>query len=124
MIIGIGTDLTERNRIRKACEKERFLSKYYTEKEIVLLQYRPESAAGNFAVKEAAAKALGTGFRGCGPADIEVLRDALGKPEVHLYGGAAELAERLGAERIHASISDDGDYALAFVVIEGMDRQI
>jgi len=119
MIIGIGTDLTERNRIMKACEKERFLSRYYTSKEIVLLQYRPESAAGNFAVKEAAAKALGTGFRGFGPADIEVLRDELGKPEVYLYGGAARRAEELGAEKIHASISDDGDYALAFVVLEG-----
>ena len=103
----------------KACEKERFLSKYYTAKEIVLLQYRPESAAGNYAVKEAVAKALGTGFRGFGLSDIEVLRDELGKPVVHLYGGAAELAEKLGAETIHASISDDGDYALAFVVIEG-----
>ena len=52
-----------------------------------------------------------------------MLRDELGKPVVYLYGGAAELAARLGAETVHASISDDGDYALAFVVLEGRWRE-
>lgn len=75
--------------------------------------------AGNFAVKEAVAKAFGTGFRSFMPGDIEVLRDKLGKPYVVLYGGAKEMAEEMGMRVIHASISNTLEYALGFVVGEG-----
>lgn len=86
---------------------------------MVLLQYRRESAAGNFAAKEAAAKALGTGFRGFGPREVEILRDSLGRPELYFHGKAALRAEELGVSAAHVTISDDAEYAVAFVVLEG-----
>ncbi len=119
MILGIGTDLVEQKRIEKACERERFLSLCYTEKEMVLLSVKKTRAAGHFAVKEAVAKALGTGFRGFGPKDIEVLRDELGKPVVCLYGDAKHLSEQLGVTHIFVSITDEGGFSMAVAVLEG-----
>lgn len=118
MIIGIGNDLIEIERVRKACEKEAFLARYFTEKEIELYKKRPMWLAGNFAVKEAVAKSFGTGFRGFEPGDIEVLRNELGKPYVKLYGGAKELFFKLGACRLHVSITNTKEYAAAFAVLE------
>ena len=80
MIAGIGTDLIRIDRVIKACEKESFLKRVFTEKERQLIAGNQNRAASNFAVKEAVAKALGTGFRGFGPEDVEVLRDSLGSP--------------------------------------------
>ena len=80
MIYGIGTDLVEIERIKKACMKEAFLVRCFTPREIELFEGNMVKAAGNFAVKEAVSKALGTGFRGFWPSDIEVLRDELGNP--------------------------------------------
>ena len=88
MIIGIGTDLIEIERIKKACVKEAFLLRSFTLEERACIDGRPERAAGNFAVKEAVSKAMGTGFRGIGLNEIEVLRDAFGKPYINLYGRA------------------------------------
>lgn len=121
MILGIGTDMIEIERIRKACEKEAFLLRTYTDAECRQADGNPSKLAGNFAIKEAAAKAMGTGFRTFMPIDVEVLRDDLGKPYVKLYRGAEKLAEELGITRIHASISNTAEYALGFVVGEGED---
>ena len=101
MIIGIGTDLIEIARVRKACEKQAFLTRVYTEKERRQAGGNVSKLSGDFAVKEAVAKAFGTGFRKFMPIDIEVLRDEFGKPCVILHGGAKELAEELGIKRIH-----------------------
>lgn len=119
MIIGIGNDLIEIERVKKACEKEAFLMRYFTEREIEVCGGRASSLAGNFAVKEAVSKGFGTGVRGFELCDIEVLRDELGKPYVKLYGGAKELADKLGAVKIHVSITNIKEYAEAFVVLEG-----
>ena len=73
MIIGIGNDLIEIDRVAKACEKEAFLVRSYTDKEIQCFRDKPSSLAGNFAVKEAVSKCFGTGFRSFGLTDIEVL---------------------------------------------------
>ena len=100
MIVGIGTDLIEIARIGKACEKQAFLSRIYTEEECRLAGGSILRLAGNFAVKEAVSKALGTGFRTFMPVDIEVLRDELGKPYVRLYGGALEQFEKMGMEQM------------------------
>lgn len=121
MILGIGTDMVELERIRKACEKEAFLVRVYTEKECRQAEGNISKLAGNFAVKEAVSKALGTGFRTFMPIDVEVLRDALGKPYVVLHGGAGVLAEEMGMTRIHASISNTAEHAFGFVVGEGED---
>lgn len=118
MIVGIGTDLIEITRIGKACEKQAFLSRIYTEEECRLAGGNISRLAGNFAVKEAVSKALGTGFRTFMPVDIEVVRDELGKPYVNLYGGAKERAKEVGAERIHVSITNTKEYAQAFAVAE------
>lgn len=119
MIIGIGTDLIEIERVRKACEKEAFLRKYYTEKERELIIRKKQRSASHFAVKEAVAKVLGCGFSGCHPVEIEVLRDEMGKPYVCLYGRAKQRADELRIDRIHVSISDTCDYVTAFAVGEG-----
>ena len=80
MIVGIGTDLIEIERIKKACEKEAFLVRVYTEEERRQAGGKASRLAGDFAVKEAVSKVFGTGFRGFGLLDIEVLRDGFGKP--------------------------------------------
>lgn len=121
MILGIGTDMIEIERIRKACEKEAFLVRTYTEKECRQARGSASKFAGNFAIKEAVAKTLGTGFRTFMPIDIEVLRDKLGKPYVVLYGGAKEKAEELGIQRIHVTITNTEVYAVGFAVGEGDD---
>ena len=114
--MGTGCDLIEIERIKKACEREAFLARVYTEKERRLAKGKASFLAGNFAVKEAVAKVLGTGFREFMPADIEVLRDPLGKPFVCLYGKAEETAKRLGIVRLEVSISNTKEYAMAFAV--------
>ena len=118
MIVGIGTDLVEIARVEKACEKQAFLTRVYTEEERRQAGERVSMLSGDFAVKEAVAKALGTGFRRFMPIDIEVLRDELGKPWVVLHGGAKELAGELGVRVIHASISNTEEYAVGYVVAE------
>lgn len=119
MIIGIGTDIIEISRVEKACKRQNFIEKCYTEKEIGFIGGRIESLAGNFAVKEAVSKALGTGFRGFCLRDVECLRDELGKPYAVLYGGALERFEDVGGKKILVSISHSKENAAAFVIIEG-----
>ena len=85
--------------MKKACEKEAFLSRVYTERERRQAGGKASVLAGDFAVKEAVAKVFGTGFRDFMPGDIEVLRDELGKPYVNLYGRAGETAEEKGILR-------------------------
>ena len=88
MITGIGTDLVEIARVQKAIGRSAFLEKVYTEQERELIAVRAVRAATNFAAKEAVAKALGCGFAGIAPAEIEVLRHASGMPYVVLHGRA------------------------------------
>ena len=120
MIIGVGTDLIEIERVGKACEKQAFLSRVYTEEECRKFGGNAAKLAGNFAVKEAVAKALGTGFRSFLPGDIEVLRDDKGKPFVNLLGGARDMAKELGIQTIHVSITITKEYASAVAVAEGI----
>lgn len=118
MIIGIGTDLIEINRVVKACEKESFKKKYFTPNEIELGDTNKQKYADNFAVKEAVSKMFGTGFRDIKPIEIEVLRDPLGKPYVNLYGMALKLADSLAISKIFVSITNTKDYASVFVIGE------
>lgn len=118
MITGVGVDLIEISRVISACKKESFLTRCFTKKEIDLFQADYKKAADNFAVKEAVAKMLGTGFAGFTPIDIEVLRDEKGKPYVNLFGKAALLAKEQGVTNIFVSISNTREYANAFAVGE------
>lgn len=119
MLAGVGCDIIEIKRVEKACEKEAFLLRTYTENERRQAEGKASVLAGTFAVKEAVAKVLGTGFSGFMPPEIEVLRDELGKPYVNLFGVAAKIAKEKGITKIEVSISDTKEYAMAFAVGEG-----
>lgn len=121
MIIGIGTDIIEIDRIEKAINKNKgFINKVFTVNEINMFKeknMRSEVIAGNFAAKEAISKAIGTGFRGFSFIDIEVLRDELGKPIVYLSKNMDNIIKR--GYRINISISHDRTSAIAFAILEG-----
>lgn len=116
MIYGIGTDIIEISRFENLTEN--FLNKVYTADEIFLFRDKPSSLAGNFAAKEAVAKALGTGFRSFLPKDIEILRSALGAPVVAFYGNALKLFTETGCTGAHVTISHNKENACAFAVLE------
>lgn len=118
MIIGIGTDLIEIQRIKKACAREAFFVRCFTDKERELIGKNYTKAAGNFAVKEAVSKVFGTGIRGFELIDIEVLRDELGRPYVNLYRNALIIAKKNKITKLHVSISNTKDFVLAYVVGE------
>lgn len=118
MIIGIGMDMVEMERVEKACGRQAFTERVYTEEERRQAGEKVSRLAGDFAVKEAVAKALGTGFRGFMPGEIEVLRDGLGRPYVKLYAGAKRRAEELGVGSVHVSITNTKEYAAAIAVAE------
>ena len=118
MIYGIGTDLIEVARVKKAYEKESFRKKIYTEQEQALIAENAQRAAGNFAVKEAVVKAFGTGFGAISAIDIEVLREASGKPYVVLHGPAKEQARKAKILQIHVSISNTKEHAIGYAVME------
>lgn len=120
MIIGIGTDIIEVDRIKKAVEKKNFLNKIYTKREVEAFGKSYQSLAANYAVKEAVSKALGTGFRSFFPIDIEVLRDELGKPYVTLYNNAKKMSEEQKISNIHVSISHTQEYAVGYVIFESI----
>ena len=115
----IGVDIIEIDRIQKAVARwgERFLHRVYTDAELGLYK-KTESLAVRFAGKEAAVKALGTGMRGIGWKDIEILHEPSGKPLVNLYRGAQKQASDLGLTGLAISLSHSRDYAIAFVVGE------
>ena len=126
MILGVGIDLCAIGRIASAIANPHFLERVYTDAECLRIDAAPDArrgeiAAGLFAAKEAAAKALGTGFNGFGFADIEVTPDDLGRPECRLYRRAHERAVQLsgGDYRIFVSITHEGDMAAATAVLEG-----
>ena len=124
MIKGIGSDIIEIERIKKAAEKESFIRKYFTEGEIAYFEsknMRAETIAGNFAAKEAIVKAMGTGFSGFGAEEISVLRKENGKPYVVFEGKAKEKSLSLGITKTELSISHCRDYAMAFAICEGDD---
>ena len=127
MIIGIGVDIIEIERVRQAIQNNKnFLSKLFTEREIdyfISRNMNSEVIAGNFAAKEAVSKALGTGIRGFSFKDIEIIRNELGKPEVILHNGANLIGNKLvgnnNSLRVHLSISHNNSSAIAYSVLEG-----
>ena len=122
MIIGLGTDIAELARIKASYDRfgERLLQKILTEEEQKNLPESPIAyIAGRFAAKEAAVKALGTGFsQGLGLLDVEVLRGPAGQPQLRLHGPARQRAEAMGMRAAHISISHDRNAAVAVVVLE------
>ena len=113
-----GVDIIEIERIRKMAERwgERFLHRIYTEDEISYCRGRPQNLAARFAAKEAAMKALGTGLRGVGWKDVEVIRNESGAPSIRLHGRALARSQRLGVTELALSLSHSREFAVAFVV--------
>lgn len=121
MIKGIGNDIIEIERIRQSLEKNhRFLEKLFTSREREELLARKDldqATAGRFAAKEAVAKALGTGFRRFGMADIEILKDPNGKPFVCLSEKAKSALNAGETLKILVTISHSREYAVATAIV-------
>jgi holo-[acyl-carrier protein] synthase len=124
MVIGLGTDLIEIERIERSVARfgERFLDRVFTPGEIAYCHAKKtsgESLAARFAAKEAGAKALGTGIsRGVSWKEFEVRRKPGQRPELHLSGRAAEIAEALGIRRLSLSLTHSRQMSMAVVVAE------
>ncbi|GAL13111.1 holo-[acyl-carrier protein] synthase [Vibrio astriarenae] len=122
-VVGLGTDIVEIERIETALERSNALAKrVLSSSEFDVFSHSKQPArylAKRFAVKEAAAKALGTGIaRGVSFQDFTVSNDELGKPELTLTGAAQQFAEALGAHAILVTIADEKRYAVATVILE------
>lgn len=121
MTILTGIDLVEVERVRKCIGSERFLRRVYSEAERELFASRgmnPQTAAANFAAKEAFSKALGTGVRGFSLNEVSLLRDGLGKPYFELTGRALSIVEQ-NNYTLSVSVTHTREYASAVVVCYG-----
>lgn len=124
MIFGIGLDVCDITRIKTLYEKydDKFARKILTAKECIQLTQRaiPEQfLASRFAAKEAAVKALGTGFsKGIGFQSIEISNQKSGKPQINFYDKAKEEYARQRIKASHLSLSDEKNHAIAMVVLE------
>ena len=123
-IVGIGCDLCAVSRMERAIEKAHFTERVFLPGERAYLdgrgRARAQSAAAMFAAKEAAAKALGTGFaQGVMPWTIEVVHSAQGAPQLLLHGASQERLAAIGGAKAHLSLSHEGDMAMAMVILEG-----
>ena len=121
-MLGIGCDIIEIQRMAKAIEREHFVERVFTDQEAAYCRQQGKQAAASyaarFAAKEAVLKAFGTGLRGGKMVEVEVVPDALGKPEIMLHGYYARLAAELGMRRLCVSLSHSREYAVAFVTLE------
>lgn len=116
--MNVGIDLIEISRIKKSIRSPHFLSRIFSPPELKLFAQRnfsPEVIAGNFCVKEAFSKAMGTGFRGFSFNEISVLRDYSGMPYISVSGGAKRVLEGKGCN-VTVSLSHTDNYATAIVI--------
>lgn len=105
-------------RVAQALDRHgaRFESRFFTAQELAYCQRRPERLAGRFAVKEAVAKALGTGIGDVSWTEIEIVCDGRGKPELSLHGRALDIAKERGIAHWSVSLSHTKDHAVGFAV--------
>ncbi len=123
MILGIGTDIVSIARIEQGLARfgRRYGERLLHPQEWPAFEQAHAPArllAKRWAAKEAVVKALGTGFReGVAPRHLCVTHDARGRPGIDYHGPAEMLRQHYGAMQTHLSLSDERDYAIAFVVI-------
>ena len=121
MIVGIGNDIIEIERIEKAISKEGFKDKIYTQRELENIKKRgnrAETYAGVFSAKEAISKAIGTGVREFSLTDLEILNDDLGKPYVVVSEKLDKIIKSKKEDyQIEISISHSKKYATAMAII-------
>ena len=127
MIAGIGLDLCEIERMKRAIQRPHFVDRVFTAAEAGRIRAaseirRGEIAAGLFAAKEAVSKALGTGLAGIGTAEIEIIPDDAGCPRCALYGKAQDRARALCGEgfTVWVSITHESGMAAATAVLESV----
>ena len=124
ILFGVGTDIIRVNRLKKSLKKKPFLLRIFSEEEIVKCKKTKKNSncfAKRFAAKEAFSKALGTGIsKGINFNEIIVLNEKSGKPYIKLIKKTKKIVEKKLKKRkykISLSISDEKDYAVAFVTI-------
>ena len=121
MIVGIGNDIIEIERVEKAILKEGFKNKVYTQKELENIEKRgnrTETYAGIFSAKEAISKAIGTGVREFSLMDLEILNNDLGKPYVVVSEKLDKILKNKKEDyQIEISISHSKKYATAMAII-------
>lgn len=122
MILGIGVDVVHVRRIAHWLTVDGLPQRFFHPDELTSALSRGQGAAlslaARFAAKEAFGKAIGTGLRGIRLADIRILNNHNGKPDMHLYGTALEKFKALGCSTIHLSLTHESDNAIAMVVLE------
>jgi holo-[acyl-carrier protein] synthase len=124
MVVGVGTDLVEVERIGESVRRfgERFLNRVYTPRERAYALSKANSTerlAARFGAKEAGMKAIGTGWRhGVTWQDFEVINEISGRPTLRLTGAAQEVAYRLGVARVSLSLTHTREMAFAIVLLE------
>ncbi len=124
MILGIGTDIAEVNRIEESIARfgDRFLRRIYTDRERLYALSKANSTerfAARFAAKEAGMKAIGTGWsRGVSWQDFEVVNERSGRPVLRLSGVAATIADAIGVKAISLSLTHTEQIAFAVVIVE------
>lgn len=129
-IVGLGTDIVEIARIEDVITRsaDSLAKRILTENEFKQFQQQAKPArflAKRLAVKEAAAKALGTGIRkGLAFNQFEVSNDKLGKPHLKLTGEAEKLAQCMKVTHFHLSLTDERHYAIATVIIESLANTV
>jgi len=119
-VLYVGVDIIEIGRVASVARRypDRFPRRIFTDGERAYCRGRAPQMASRFAAKEAVMKALGTGTRGVGWREIEVVRKRGSAPEIVLRGRAKARAEKLGATRLALSLSHSREYAVASVVME------
>jgi holo-[acyl-carrier protein] synthase len=128
MIYGIGTDLVHIKRIERVIRRwgDRFIHRIFTSDEIKICYSRsfpPSAFALRFAAKEAFSKAVGLGMRkGVRWRDIEVFHFTGGRPGLRLHGRSSDICQQEKITGFHLSLSDEGEYAIAMVVLEKSDE--
>ena len=121
MMLATGVDMIEIARIERGVNRhgDRFLNRFFTEQEQAYCDGRFDSLAGRFAVKEAVAKALGTGIGDVSWQEIEIVNDERGKPNLILHNQAKALATASGLTKWAISLSHTDTHAIGFVVATG-----
>ena len=123
MILGVGLDILETQRMSAKAEDPGFLNRFMHPDEIAYARKSKEDPAmiyaSRFAAKEAFGKALGIGLRGLTLRDISVDHDAVGRPFLSLYGTALKAYRKAGGTSVHLSISHQDSVVAAVVIIEG-----
>lgn len=124
MILGIGLDFVKVSRIAHWLEDPVLCKRYFQNQEMEDVYSRgsraAESLAARFAAKEAFVKALGTGFSGLKLCDICVGNESNGNPYLNCEGSAKEKLDKLGANRVHLSLTHESDLAAAQVILEAI----